>query len=41
MNAAPRLPEPATEDRSDQTFWQWFAIGVLVFCWLAEATMYA
>lgn len=27
-------PEP--ED-SGGTFWQWFAIGVLIGCWLAEA----
>ena len=27
--------------RARQTFWQWFAVGVLVFCWAAEATMCA
>jgi hypothetical protein len=24
-----------------QTFWSWFAVGVLVFCWMAEATLCA
>jgi hypothetical protein len=33
--------EPVNEDRSVQAFWHWFALGVLVFCWLAEATMCA
>jgi len=23
----------------EQTFWQWFALGVLIFCWIAEATL--
>jgi hypothetical protein len=40
-----RPPEPESAcdpgQRSEQTFWQWFAIGVLVFCWVAEATMCA
>jgi hypothetical protein len=22
-------------------FWVWFALGVLIFCWIAEATMCA
>ena len=25
----------------EQTFWQWFAVGVLLFCWAAEATLCA
>ena len=25
----------------EQAFWHWFAVGVLVFCWIAEATMCA
>jgi len=25
----------------EQTFWQWFAVCVLLFCWIAEATMCA
>jgi hypothetical protein len=24
-----------------QRFWQWFALGVLAFCWIAEASMCA
>jgi hypothetical protein len=28
-------------DRPGQEFWQWFALGVLLFCWIAEATMCA
>jgi hypothetical protein len=34
-------PAPESEDHSLQVFWQWFAIGVLVFCWIAEASMCA
>ena len=43
----PRDPERAAEtrhrqdERDLQTFWQWFAVGVLVFCWVAEATLCA
>jgi hypothetical protein len=30
------------ETEDDQSiFWVWFALGVLLFCWLAEATMCA
>jgi len=36
-----RSASPAAEDRPVQTFWHWFAVGVLVFCWVAEATMCA
>jgi hypothetical protein len=28
-------------DDTTQTFWLWFAVGVLLFCWIAEATMCA
>ena len=28
-------------DTPEQRFWQWFAIGVLLFCWIAEATLCA
>ena len=28
-------------DDATQTFWLWFAVGVLLFCWIAEATMCA
>ena len=41
-------PQPEVEERRDDaedarfdSFWQWFAIGVLVFCWIAEASMCA
>jgi hypothetical protein len=30
-------PDPESED-SGGSFWQWLAIGVLIGCWLAEAT---
>jgi len=33
-------PDPA-EDDSQSAFWLWFAIGVLMFCWIAEASMCA
>jgi hypothetical protein len=28
-------------DDATQAFWLWFAVGVLLFCWIAEATMCA
>ncbi len=35
--------ESATEPHEDpvQTLWHWFAIGLLLFCWIAEASMCA
>lgn len=36
---------PARERRDADTwlqkFWHWFALGALLFCWIAEATMCA
>ena len=32
---------PTAEERAEQTFWQWFAIAVLFFCWVAEAPLCA
>jgi len=34
-------PESATEDEETSNFWAWFALGVLLFCWIAEASMCA
>jgi hypothetical protein len=31
---------PENED-GNSIFWVWFALGVLMFCWIAEATMCA
>ena len=28
-------------DTPAQKFWLWFALGALLFCWIAEATMCA
>jgi hypothetical protein len=40
-----RWREQKARDRDDQrgleAFWQWFAVGVLLFCWIAEATLCA
>jgi hypothetical protein len=33
--------ERQAADTAQQKFWHWFAIGVLLFCWIAEATMCA
>ncbi|MBC8025179.1 MAG: hypothetical protein H7Y89_04255 [Steroidobacteraceae bacterium] len=35
--------QSATEPREDsvQTLWHWFAVGLLLFCWIAEASMCA
>ena len=35
---------PATsrpEDKPVAAFWQWFALGVLILCWVAEASLCA
>jgi hypothetical protein len=32
-----REPEES-EGKVEGTYWQWLAIGILVGCWLAEAT---
>ena len=29
------------EEEGQSVFWVWFALGVLIFCWVAEATMCA
>jgi len=34
-------PETAREEGEQSVFWVWFALGVLMFCWIAEATMCA
>jgi hypothetical protein len=31
----------AAEDEVHSAFWPWFALGVLLFCWIAEASMCA
>jgi len=37
-----RTQDPeASEEKSFSSFWQWFALAVLLFCWIAEATMCA
>ncbi len=33
--------EDAAEDSATQKFWPWFGLGVLMFCWIAEASMCA
>jgi hypothetical protein len=34
-------PESRENEDGQSTFWVWFALGVLMFCWIAEATMCA
>jgi hypothetical protein len=36
-----RVRERRDTDTPTQTFWQWFALVALLFCWIAEATMCA
>ena len=43
MNATTRTEERRAEqddggDRID-SLWQWVAVGTLIFCWIAEATL--
>jgi len=33
--------DEGADDRRLQPFWHWFAVGVLLFCWIAEATLCA
>lgn len=43
-NRAPVRDEPrdsAPEEQSQSVFWHWFALAVLLFAWIAEATMCA
>jgi hypothetical protein len=42
LTCAKRDPAPTTsEEQSGSPFWHWVAIGVLVACWIAEATLCA
>jgi hypothetical protein len=42
-NRAPLREEPrhSAEEQPQSVFWQWFALAVLLFAWVAEATMCA
>jgi hypothetical protein len=33
--------DAGTDDEVHSSFWHWFALGVLLFCWIAEASMCA
>jgi len=35
------VPDSSTDAEPQSAFWAWFALGVLMFCWIAEATMCA
>ena len=37
----PEMPDTPPEDpeESDDNFWQWVALVVLLACWLAEASL--
>jgi len=34
-------PDRSEQEDDQSTFWVWFALGVLIFCWIAEASMCA
>jgi len=34
-------PDCSRSEDGQSIFWVWFALGVLIFCWVAEATMCA
>jgi hypothetical protein len=34
-------PDCRENEDGQSIFWVWFALGVLMFCWIAEATMCA
>jgi len=34
-------PDCSQGEDGQSIFWVWFALGVLIFCWVAEATMCA
>ena len=33
------MREPDDNEPPMQAFWQWFALGVLALCWIAEGTL--
>jgi hypothetical protein len=33
--------KPTTDDERGSPLWHWLAIGILVICWIAEASMCA
>jgi len=41
VSAVPGHREAESRDESAATSWHWFAIAVLLFCWIAEASMCA
>jgi hypothetical protein len=41
MNANSDVRDAETGDEAHSPFWHWFALGVLLFCWIAEASMCA
>ena len=38
QDPAKRRDQPPAHEDAGSSLWQWLAIGVLVGCWLAEAT---
>ena len=49
MDEKPEVREPErrhevdeeADEKSHSVFWHWFAFAVLIFCWIAEASMCA
>ena len=41
MNEAPKATRERMRRVSESAFWHWFAMAVLLFCWIAEASMCA
>lgn len=41
MEQPSRFETRESDEESHSSFWHWFALGVLLFCWIAEASMCA
>jgi hypothetical protein len=41
MSRAPDHTEPASREDTATSPWQWIAVGLLLLCWIAEASMCA
>jgi hypothetical protein len=41
MSGPPERTEDASRGEPAASLWQWLAVGLLVLCWIAEASMCA
>lgn len=41
MDEREETRDSEADEEAESTFWHWFALGALIFAWIAEATMCA